>query len=525
MNVKSQDSICWESTKNFISLGDFQQVVYYRKTLCLEEKLISELRSCTEFLENSIQNKKLIYGYNTGFGALGNFIASEEEIGVLQKKLIYHLCTGSGEEFSEIEKRAILFSRLVSLSKGFSAIRVETFQALVHFLNQNILPSIPERGTVGASGDLTPLAHLTLSYLGESSLFYENKKFLKKELFEKLQIPSLDLQKRDGLAIVNGTSVMTGLAILNGMQLDLAIRVSLIHSLFFAEWGRVSKEIYHPAWGNLKAHVGMQKILVVLNQLLESSPIQKIPPISDSTFSKEELPQPVYSIRAIPQVLGAILDVLLFHMNVCQIELNSVNDNPVLIPEENLILHGANFYGQHIAFSSDSLKNAITKLAILSERRIARMTDKTSNQGLPPFLTGGKSGLNSGFMGAQVSASALLAEIRGLGTPMSIQSIPTNANNQDIVPMGTIAARMSGLAMNLVWEILAIESACISQVISLKNESSFSTCLIEYAKWVQRICPPLEEDRPLSLELKELALQLSRSEEQISRLIPSLSYS
>ncbi len=524
MIEKSIDSILIESTQKFISLRDFRLVVHHGKSIQLGKELISELQSCLEFLEESIQNQKWIYGFNTGFGALGNYLASEDEVESLQKKLIYHLCTGTGEEFSELEKRAILFSRLVSLSKGFSAIRVETFQALVNFLNQNILPSIPIRGTVGASGDLTPLAHLTLSYLGESSLFYQNQKFPEKQLFEKLQISPLDLQKRDGLAIVNGTSVMTGLAIVTGMQLDLAIRVSLIHSLFFAEWGKVSKEIYNPIWGKLKAHIGMQKILVVLNQLLKDSPIQNIPPISDSSFSGEELPQPVYSIRAIPQVLGAILDVLLFHMNVCQVELNSVNDNPILVPEEDLILHGANFYGQHIAFSSDHLKNAITKLAILSERRIARITDKTLNQGLPPFLTGAKSGLNSGFMGAQVSASALLAEIRGMGTPMSIQSIPTNGNNQDIVPMGTIAARIAGLTMDLVWEILAIESACVSQVIFLKNKSSFSTCLIQYAERIQQICPPIREDRPLSMELKQLAKYLSESEEEISQMISPLSY-
>ena len=454
----------------------------------------------------------LIYGINTGYGPLATTHIPLEQTNELQKNLIYHLATGVGDDFSEIHVRALLFARIICLSKGYSAIRLSSLEHLIQFFNLEIYPCIPRLGTVGASGDLTPLAHLSLALIGESNVKYKGKILNSKKAMKLVNLKPLKLEAKEGLAFVNGTSVMTGISAVNGIYAERALDIAISLSLIYAEIMEAREEAFHPLIAVVKPHSGMKEVIKLWNKRAkDSSRFRKkmgTTLIKNISYQNEIL-QDAYSLRCIPQILGAVMDIIRSHNETVSIELNSVTDNPIFFPTEKKVLHGGNFQGHSIALSSDNLYNAMTNLTIHSERKIARITDAKLNNGLPPFLQGNKNGLHSGFMGAQVTATALLAWIRSNATPSSIQSISTNANNQDIVSMGTIASLKTSECLDRVFEVLAIEAMAMAQAFELKNgfdlNSGFSKHSIQFVKQVRKYSPFLGKDRTLSGEIKSLS--------------------
>lgn len=501
-------------SKNFekISISNFLYFLEHPKEIKLNFFNLKALEKSYYFLLDSEKSSRLIYGYNTGFGVFGNKKIPNHKKEITQKKLIYHLSTGIGERFSNHESFSILLARIISLSKAYSGISLDSFKKLVFFFQKQVAPHIPQIGTVGASGDLTPLAHLVLSYLGESYVYYNNKTYKNKTFFQKYKIPTLELKGRDALAIVNGTSASCGISILNILELEKALKISTFYSFLYAEIFGLSLEYYSKYFYEVKQHKGFLKISEVLLKLLSSS--NRINKKFLFEEKNKELMQPSYTLRAVIQVLGSVFDFIKHYYEIIETELNSVSDNPLFFVNDRKVVHGANFYGSHLSIVNDGIRVLIHQLANLSERRIAKINDPSLNLILPKFLVLGEIGTNSGFMGAQVTSTALLSEIRSFSFPCSIHSIPTNANNQDIVPLSCTSARLTRKSLELLFHLLAIEGLCLAQGMEILGIEQFSNPSKKFWNWVRKTSPFLKEDRSLSEEIQNLSknLQLEKLE-------------
>jgi tyrosine ammonia-lyase len=478
------------------------------------------MRRSRASLQRAVQENRLIYGVTTGFGPLAGRFIDPEQTEQLQRNLVSHLACGVGRTFDRRQTRAIMAARAINLSKGHSAVRPESVQLLVDCLNADLLPIIPSMGTVGASGDLTPLAHMTWALFGEGEVLLKGRLMKASEAFLSTNLKPLVPAHKEALAFVNGTSAMTGIAALNGCDtrraLDLALRLTVLYAELMQ--GRI--EAFDGRFSAVRPHPGQRKATAEILRLCQGSRRLRtfahtyLPP---ETFNEHcvspghEVAQDPYTVRCAPQIYGAVLDVLSFHDQVVEIELNSVTDNPIFFDED--VLHGGNFYGQHVSFASDALMTAVIKLAVHSERKIARIVDEKLNQGLPPFLQADRTGLQSGFMGAQVTASAILAEMRSKAIPSSIQSIPTNANNQDVVTMGTIAARKVAEMLDHIFDLLAIEALIMVQGFEILGgfcSEDFSSSSRDLAIFVRRISSFLDSDRPLFSDISSLSQELRR---------------
>ncbi|WP_168210551.1 HAL/PAL/TAL family ammonia-lyase [Persicimonas caeni] len=495
-------------------------VVRGRRRVELSPAARERMLASRELLDRMVAEKRRVYGVTTGYGPLATQYIDPAQSAELQRKLIYHLATGVGEPFAPVYVRALMFARAVSLSRGASAVRPRAVELILDCLEHDILPVIPSLGTVGASGDLTPLAHMALALLGEADVMYDGQRRPAAEVFDEVGLEPLDIAHKEGLGLVNGTSAMTGLALVNQTDTDRAFDLALRLAVLYAELLEGRREAWDPLLGRLRPHPGQGSVHERLMALSASS--ARLQPIPDEPARLDlagdgpvdhgrDLPQDAYTLRCIPQLFGAVLDTLDFHGQTVARELDSVTDNPVFDVENGRVVHGGNFYGQHISFASDALSNAIIKLAVHAERAVARVTDPTLNGGLPAFMQGNHTGLNSGFMGAQVTASALIAEMRTKSSPASIQSVPTNANNQDVVTMGTISALRASQLLERLYEVLAIEAMVLVQGFELVGgfeRDDFCESSQNIAHWVRARSAFVDEDRSLSAEIQSLAKAL-----------------
>ena len=468
-------------------------------------------------LHHLIDERRLIYGVTTGYGPLAGRHIDPSRAGELQRNLIYHLASGTGPELERTTVRAIMAVRLNTLAQGHSAVRPETLQCLTEWLNEDLVPIVPARGTVGASGDLTPLAHIALVLIGEAEVWDNGTRKPAAAALTARGWTPLQPEAKDALALVNGTAAMTGIAALNGQTARRCADTAMRCTVAYAECLGGRLEAWQSALGAVRPHPGQQEAHRRLLALAEGSgrlvPAHKqyLPAtLNDGApvRNSKAIPQDPYTIRCAPQLFGAVLDVIDFHNDIVDREINAVTDNPIFFPDDEAVIHGGNFYGQHVAFAADSLSNAMIKLAVHTERMIARLTDENQNGGLPAFLQGTDTGLNSGLMGAQVSASAIAAELRSLAHPASIQSVPTNANNQDVVTMGTIAARKTADALIQVHELQAIGALTMAQGMDLLDNDGFSPASVALRDWVRELSPPITIDRPLYKDIDRVAQAL-----------------
>lgn len=492
----------------------------------------ARMAASSAYLARCVDERRLIYGVTTGFGPLARHHVAPEHSATLQRNLLYHLASGVGAPLADTLVRATIAARVSSLARGYSGIGEPTTDLLLACLTRSITPVVPERGSVGASGDLTPLAHIALVLIGEGRARYDGAVRSGMDALRAAGLAPITLGHKEALALVNGTSAMTGIAALNAVRAEraaaLMARLAVLHAEVtgghIEAWdGRFGVARPHP--GQIAAHAALQMHASGSTRLTPS--IQPPPPIRetvDGVFSAPEPHQDPYTVRCVPQELGAILDVLDFHARIVDTELNAATDNPlILAPEtdgdDGAVLHGGNFYGQHVAFASDALVMAMLKLAAWAERALARLTNPVYSRGLPAFLHGGIAGLNSGFMGAQVTATALVAEMRTLSVPASVQSISTNNDNQDVVTMGTIAARKASTVLDMVWELLAIHTMALAQGAELRARQAghdtlrgagFSPAGAQLVGFVRARSASLDVDRPLSEEIMEIAAALER---------------
>jgi histidine ammonia-lyase len=468
---------------------------------------------------------RAIYGINTGFGPLSATRVAPEDLAQHQLNLLHHLSVGQGPLFSPVETRAIMAARANALARGYSGIRPEVVDLLVAVLNRDILPEIPCEGSVGASGDLAPLAHMSRLLVGLGHARVAGKRLTARAALKGHRLRPATLQCKEGLALVNGTSVMTALAALAVHETTALLSWAelLTACLFQVLWAapEVLRGQAHKARGFRGQFAAAERIA----RHLRTHPHydREIAEHQWGSHAKPAEPgveiQDPYSVRCAPQVLGAIQEALWHVEYVVTRELNASTDNPLVFPDTASVIHCGNFYGQQIAMACDYLRLGLAKLGLLLERQLERLVNWRYSLGLPPMLTGSSNpGLNSGFMGCQLLATSLAAECRILTTPASVQTIPTNANNQDVVSMGCIAARMTREMLPKVWKLTAIQSLALAQAADLRGAKIMGGDFRKLHRLVRQLSPQLTTDRPLFEDIAALTATLQTDAAQ--RLLP-----
>ena len=506
-----------------LSLEAAAQIALGRCGVALSEEAADRCSRAHARLSRVLAENRHVYGLTTGFGPLANRLVPAAEGERLQQNLVHHLASGVGPMLSWAQARAVVLARLVSIARGASGASPEAIAALCTLLCSDLAPELPARGTVGASGDLTPLAHMVLCFQGRGRFLRADGSLLDgRAALDQMALRPLSLHRRDGLALVNGTSAMTGIALLNARSARRALAWSLRLTAAMAEAMCAYAEAWHPAFATLRPHPGQAQAADALRAATAGSAWLRTEPIaarrlaSGTADIEAEAGQDAYTLRCAPQVVGAALDCLAWHDATVATELNGVSDNPIF-PEgaEVPALHGGNFMGQHVALAADALSNAVLVTACLAERQIARLTDERLNRGLPAFLHRGAGGLNSGFMGAQVTASAILAEMRATGGGAAIQSLSTNGANQDVVSLGTIAARLTASRLDDLTTLHAILALAVTQALELRAEiaeGSASAAAQALALHIRSASPPLQEDRPLAEDIARTAALLTETD-------------
>ena len=419
------------------------------------QKIIESRKVVDEFVEN----EKVVYGITTGFGKFSDVTISKEESKTLQENLIISHAVGAGKPFETEVVRGIMLLRINNLAKGYSGARLVTVQTMIEMLNKRVHPIVPEKGSLGASGDLAPLSHMVLPMIGLGQAEYMGQVMTGKEAMEKAGIPVIELTAKEGLALINGTQVMTAVGALTLYDaLNIVKAADIAAALSFeAQNGVVDALDYR--LHEIRPHKGQIETAKILSELLAGSKM--------TTRQGEIRVQDAYSLRCVPQVHGASKDAISYVKEKVETEMNSVTDNPIIFPETKEGISGGNFHGQPMALAFDFLGIALAELANISERRIERLVNPALS-GLPAFLVD-HGGLNSGYMIVQYSAAALVSENKILAHPASVDSIPSSANQEDHVSMGTIAARKAKEIMENVRRVLATEILCACQGIDLRG--------------------------------------------------------
>jgi len=417
---------------------------------------------------------------NTSYGPMCNKIVNDRDLESLQTNLIISHAAGLGEPILTSIAQAILAVRLNTLVKGYSGVRIELLKLMQGMINSGIAPYIPECGSVGASGDLIHLAHMSLAIIGKGKVYLNKELMNAEEAFEKTDLIPLVLSYKEGLALMNGTAAMTAIAAFTLSGAEKLYNVACVNAAFAVEIFGGIDDAFDEDLHLLKPHPGQIRVAETIKKLykgtgnitLREDMHERIRsqhhgdvPVFETNINVQD----VYSIRCTPQVLAPVRETLDYVTRTIEIEANSTNDNPVVIPEKNKIIHGGNFHGQSISFAMDALCIAISTLCNLSERRTNKLLDKSLNEGLPEHLIPGEVGLNMGFMGAQYLATSSTAENRGLAAPMSVNSISCNASNQDIVSMGTVAARKAFRLVRNAKHIITLEILADLQALSFRN--------------------------------------------------------
>lgn len=484
------------------------------------------IRRSRELVESLAAQPRAIYGINTGFGPLSAFRVSDADLAQHQVNLLHHLTVGQGALFSEAETRSIMLTRANALARGYSGIREELIELLLGALNRGVLPEIPSEGSVGASGDLVPLAHMAGLLVGSGHARFRGERLTAIEALKRAGLSPVTLQCKEGLALVNGTSVMTGLAALATHEADRVLRwMELLTSCLFQVLGGEPEALCQQAQ-RARGFRGQSLVAQRISDSLRTHPdfAKRIDDHQWGTQPKSVDPgaeiQDPYSLRCTPQILGAIQEANWHVEHVVTRELNASTDNPLVFADTGMVIHCGNFYGQQIAMVSDYLRMGLIKIALLADRQIERLVNWRYSRGLPPLLAAGAPGLNTGFGGAQLLATSLAAEARLLGTPASIQTISTNANNQDVVSMGCIAAKMTRTTLPLVWKLMAIEALVLMQAADARGaDQVLGGDYRNLYELVRGVSPALTADRPLAEDIARVAalLQSESAQQQCLR--------
>lgn len=492
-----------------LSLEDFEQLVFKHKEVTLDKEAVNKVNDSFEFLQKFSSNK-LIYGINTGFGPMAQYKISDENLLQLQYNLIRSHSSGSGKLIPPQLSKALMVARLSSFMQAYSGVHTEAVELLRDMINHDICPCIYEHGGVGASGDLVQLAHLGLVLIGEGEVQFEGGIHPTIEIFNRFNLKPLSIHIREGLAVINGTSAMTGIGLINIIQAKKLLNWAVLFSAMINEVVQAFDDHYSHELNIVKHHKGQNAVAKMMRDVLKDS--KMIRDRSEHLYNPDNLDQEVfedkvqeyYSLRCVTQVLGPIYDTINQAETVLVNELNSVNDNPVIDHLNHNIFHGGNFHGDYVSLEMDKLKISITKLSMLCERQLNYLLNNKLNQKFPPFVNLGVLGLNFGIQGMQFTATSTVAENQTLSFPMYVHSIPNNNDNQDIVSMGCNAALMTKRIIDNSFEVLAIHLITILQAIDyIECHDKLSTISKALYDKVRPVFPKFIEDKA---PYKQLAL-------------------
>lgn len=485
--------------RDYLTINDFASVIFNNEAITLDDLLVNRVEKSFNFLKSFSANK-VIYGVNTGFGPMAQYRIQPEDQLQLQYNLIRSHSSGTGNPLSPIHVKAAILARLNTLALGKSGVNMTVISLMKELINRDITPLIFAHGGVGASGDLVQLAHLALILIGEGEVFYKGERRSTQEVFKMEGLQPIDVKIREGLALMNGTSVMTGIGIVNALLTDKLVDFSLQASCMINEIVQAYDDHLSQELNNTKLHNGQQVVAEKMRNHLKNSQLtrnrQEHLYSGDNTeeIFKEKV-QEYYSIRCVPQILGPIYDTVLSVKDILEKEINSVNDNPVIDVETEQVYHGGNFHGDYVSLEMDKLKLVVTKISMLAERQLNYLLNSKINEILPPFVNLGKLGFNFGMQGVQFTATSTTAENQALSTSMYIHSIPNNNDNQDIVSMGTNAAVMCSNVIENTFEVLAIELITIIQAIEALNyQDKLSSSSKKLYDEIRNIVPVFAED-------------------------------
>lgn len=437
------------------------------------------------YVDEKLRQGAVIYGLTTGFGKFADTFIPAEDAARLQRNLILSHTCAMGEPYPTETVRAAMLLRCNALARGHSGIRPETLATLLEMLNRGVHPVIPQKGSLGASGDLAPLSHMVLPMLGEGTAEFQGEILPGREAMARAGIPTLELAAKEGLALINGTQMMTAVGLLVLWDAANLAKLADIAAAMTGEALHAVRKAYDPKIQQVRGQAGQMESAENLRRILEGS--------RNANDSNPDKVQDPYSLRCVPQVHGATRDAIRHVWDLVSREINAVTDNPILFPEEDEVISGGNFHGQPMALAFDYLKIAVAELADISERRSERLINPSLSEGLPPFLTR-HGGLCSGFMIAQYAAASMVSENKVYAHPASVDSIPSSGNQEDHVSMGTTAARTAAMILDNVQKVLGIELFAASQAIWLRGEQGLSPAVEAAYRHIRRQAGPVEED-------------------------------
>jgi len=505
-----------------LSLADFSDILYHRKEFKLDGAALDNVAENFRFL-TEFSADKLIYGINTGFGPMAQYKVGNGNLLELQYNLIRSHCSGAGNLLPPLLAKAAMIARLNSLMQAYSGVHPELCQLLADMIDKDITPCIYEHGGVGASGDLVQLAHMGLALIGEGEVFFEDRVQPTAEVFARQGLKPLTIRIREGLAILNGTSVMTAIGLVNILRAQKLVQWSVILSAMTNEVVEAYDDHYSRELNQVKHHRGQHRVAAMFRELLSGSALIRsrtehlYHPGSLEQEVFEDKVQEYYSLRCVTQILGPVYDTVCQAGKILVDELNSVSDNPVVDHANNNIFHGGNFHGDYVSLEMDKLKIAITRLSMLSERQLNYLLNDRLNQKFPPFLNLGVLGFNFGMQGVQFTATSTVAENQTLSFPMYVHSIPNNNDNQDIVSMGCNAALLTKKVIDNSFEVLTIQLMSVAQAIDYAGcQSKMAPLTASVYTRIREIFPSFADDQPKYKDMERLKELLEQSEPAIA---------
>ena len=478
-----------------LTIEEAIHVARNKEHVILDPEALIAVKRARDYVDKKLAEGAIIYGLTTGFGKFSDTLISSEETADLQRNLILSHACGMGNPLPVEVVRTAMLLRCNALAKGNSGIRLKTIETLLEMLNKGVHPIIPEKGSLGASGDLAPLSHMVLVLMGYGKAEYKGVVMSGKEAMEKAGIATVVLAAKEGLALINGTQIMTAIG-LNVLWDSIGLmKIADLASALTGEALNMVTKAFDPKIHKLRGHQGQMDSAENLLRLLEGS-----------NNAKEINPNKVqdpYSLRCIPQVHGATRDAVKYVFDAVTKEINAVTDNPIIFPEDDDVISGGNFHGQPMALAFDFLKIAISELGDISERRSERLINPQLSEGLPPFLTL-HGGVCSGFMIAQYSAASMVSENKIYAHPASVDSISSSGNQEDHVSMGTTAARTAAMILDNSRKVLAIELFAASQGIWLRGEKGLALATQAAYDFIRREVAPVDQDILMHDEMVKL---------------------
>lgn len=492
-------------TPGSTSLDTLEALFRNKSSVQLTSSAYNAIEQAAEIVSKAANDQQAVYGINTGFGKLASVKIAAEDTATLQRNLILSHCCGVGEALDIATTRIMIVLKLLSLGRGASGVRRETVAMLEAMLAHDVTPVVPVQGSVGASGDLAPLAHMTATMLGEGEAWLHEKRMPASKALELAGLKPHSLAAKEGLGLINGTQFSTACALTGLWSAWRCSQTSLVSASLSTDAIMGSTAPLRPEIHDLRGHSGQIKAASVMREIMEGSEIR------ESHRDNDTRVQDPYCIRCQPQVTGAAMDLLRFASQTLEIEANAVTDNPLVISDTEDIISGGNFHAEPVAFAADQIALAVSEIGAISQRRIALMVDPTLSFDLPPFLTP-EPGLNSGLMIAEVTSAALMSENKHLANPCSTDSTPTSANQEDHVSMAAHGARRLARMNRNLESILAIEFLCAAQGIEFREPLKTSKKLQKVMTHIRGLIPTITTDRFMADDIEKATSMVAAGE-------------